>query len=136
MIIDNKFEGDGKVYFCCKGDGKKDKLLAKGLYKGGRLVKGEYHFFDEDGKPTGDYAIGEWDEDLQMTGFGKYYFGKNSAFAGDRYEGNYNEGYMSGKGTYYWASGDRYEGEWLKDETHGFGKYYFGKKGRVCRRQI
>ena len=76
LIIDNKFEGDGKVYFCCKGDGKKDKLLADGLFNGGRLTKGEYHFFDEEGKPLGDYAIGTWDEDLQMTGFGKYYFGK------------------------------------------------------------
>ena len=42
---------------------------------------------------------------------------------GDRYEGEWSEGFRSGRGTMVWADGARYEGEWLDSKPNGEGVY-------------
>jgi hypothetical protein len=40
---------------------------------------------------------------------------------GERYEGEWEQGFQSGKGTYLWPDGDSYVGSWRRDLLHGFG---------------
>lgn len=40
---------------------------------------------------------------------------------GDRYEGEWKDGRMHGKGAYHYSNGDKYEGEWKEDKRHGKG---------------
>ena len=46
---------------------------------------------------------GEWNERMKHDGFGKYYFGKNSEIAGDRFEGEFKDGKANGFGKYYYS---------------------------------
>ena len=48
---------------------------------------------------------------------------------GDTYEGEWQNGTMHGKGTYYYAkSGNSYTGEWQNNKKHGYGTFTY----RVC----
>lgn len=59
---------------------------------------------------------------------GTFVWGKDSEWAGDRYEGEMIGGKNHGFGTYWYANepwaGDRYEGEWQHAERTGKGKYF------------
>ena len=41
-----------------------------------------------------------------------------------RYEGDFKEGRIEGKGTKQFANGNRYVGEWKNDNMHGSGVFY------------
>jgi len=74
--------------------------------------------------PDGTYEKGNW-RDGQLYGFGVQFFGTKSEFAGDRYVGNFDNGYH-GYGVYYGKKLDFvYKGNWLnwKTEGHGFAKF-------------
>ena len=42
---------------------------------------------------------------------------------GDKYEGDWKDGMLHGKGTYTWAVGHKYVGEWKNGKMHGKGTY-------------
>ena len=56
--------------------------------------------------------------------------GKGKAVGFDTYEGMFNKGMPSGKGTYTWANGDTYTGEWEQGYRHGEGTLKFKEDGR------
>ncbi|MBK7002176.1 MAG: hypothetical protein IPH35_20135 [Rhodoferax sp.] len=68
------------------------------------------------GKPNGRYE-GEYRDGL-VHGKGTYVLAN-----GNRYEGEYRDGKMHGKGTYVEANGGRYEGEYRDGLVHGKGTY-------------
>jgi hypothetical protein len=73
--------------------------------------KGQIRYTDGD-EYTGDFLYGyRW-------GYGIYKY----KASGDRYEGNFVQSRLEGKGTYYWAIGDRYEGAFENGKIHGQGK--------------
>ena len=49
---------------------------------------------------------------------------------GDRFEGEYKAGHMSGHGVLVAANGDRYDGEWSNDVPSGPGVFVFAAGGR------
>lgn len=69
--------------------------------------------------PDGGKYEGEW-LDGKMHGKGTYVEAD-----GSRYEGQWREGKMHGKGTQIFAKGDRYEGEYHDGHRHGKGKQSF-----------
>ena len=65
-----------------------------------------------------------------MTGEGIYIYA-----SGDRYEGEYKNGKMHGKGTYIWgpntkSAGDKYIGDWIDDMMTGEGIYIYASGDR------
>jgi hypothetical protein len=66
------------------------------------------------GKPASRFE-GDY-RDGQLNGRGIYSFAN-----GDRYEGEYADDMRSGRGMYVLADGTRYEGEWRNDMPHGQG---------------
>ena len=77
---------------------------------------------------NGDKYEGEWNNDL-MDGKGIYYF-NNEPWKGDKYEGDFKNGKKEGKGVYYYKSGDRYEGDWKDNKKDGNGIYYYNNGDR------
>ncbi len=49
---------------------------------------------------------------------------------GGRYEGDWVDNKMTGRGLHTIASGNRYEGDYLNDKRHGRGIYTFANKNR------
>ncbi len=49
---------------------------------------------------------------------------------GGRYEGEWVDNKMTGRGIFTWASGNRYEGYFLNDNRHGRGTFTFANKNR------
>ena len=41
----------------------------------------------------------------------------------DRYDGEWQDGMRSGRGSHYFANGDKYDGEWRINLCHGEGTY-------------
>jgi len=66
----------------------------------------------------GDYRYdGDWEED-KMTGKGSFTFASGASYEGDFVDGKYH-----GKGTYKWADGRVYAGDWASGTMHGQGSY-------------
>lgn len=42
-----------------------------------------------------------------------------------RYQGEWSNGRINGKGTIYLANGDRYSGDWKDGRRHGIGTYFY-----------
>ena len=43
--------------------------------------------------------------------------------------GNFEEGKLSGKGTYKWKNGNSYNGIWGENKMNGRGEFYWAKEG-------
>jgi hypothetical protein len=44
--------------------------------------------------------------------------------------GQYKEGKMNGKGTYYYADGDKYTGDWVDEQKTGQGVFIWASGNR------
>lgn len=58
---------------------------------------------------------GQW-ENGRISGYGKLTYAN-----GDEYEGDWQDGRMHGNGVYRYVEGDVYSGEWRDDKRHGKG---------------
>jgi hypothetical protein len=47
---------------------------------------------------------------------------------GNKFEGEFKDGYYNGKGVEYFANGDKFEGEYRDDKRNGIGTYYNNKQ--------
>ena len=61
-------------------------------------------------------------------------YNNKEPFKGDRYEGDWRNGNMEGKGIYYYNNepwkGERYEGDWINNKKEGKGIYYYNNGDR------
>ncbi|CAG9464701.1 unnamed protein product [Pedinophyceae sp. YPF-701] len=66
----------------------------------------------------GDYKYeGNWEDD-KMCGKGSFVFA-----SGARYDGEFKDNKYHGTGTYKWSDGRQYEGGWEEGKMHGKGVY-------------
>ena len=75
--------------------------------------------------PNGDYYIGPVINNLP-NGKGQR-FTKNGML---RYEGDFVNGLLYGKGKLIWDDGEYYEGDWVNDKRYGKGKMFY-KNGKI-----
>ena len=71
---------------------------------------------------NGDRYEGEF-RDGKLSGQGTYYFLADNEFKGDKYVGELKDGSVYGQGTYTFANGDMYEGEYKDGVSNGQGTY-------------
>ena len=80
---------------------------------------------------NGNLYIGGFKNNLR-NGKGIMYY--NSDFSKiERYEGQWKDGRMEGKGKMYWVSGDIYEGDFKNDKMEGKGIMYYNKNDTAQR---
>lgn len=121
-----------------KGYWKNGKVHGNGVFKGSSLnydYDGEYLYGKKHGQGKMIYTNGKIEEGLFeynkfvkaksgcVSGDCKNGYGKYEWPGGDKYSGNYKDGYRNGFGTYTWANGDKYVGNLKYNETDGFGTY-------------
>ncbi|HUL92707.1 MAG TPA: hypothetical protein VLV56_10190 [Burkholderiales bacterium] len=99
------------------------KAEGQGTAKGSATYAGGFHEGKKHGRgvktwPRGDRYEGGFEDDY-MSGWGTYTWGARSLFAGDRYEGGLSKDKRNGFGLYIWASGDSYAGPWKDDAISG-----------------
>ncbi len=58
------------------------------------------------------------------NGWGIYEW-KSGSSSGDKYIGEWKNGYRDGGGVYTWNNGDKYVGDWVKGVINGYGTQYF-----------
>ena len=68
---------------------------------------------------NGDKYDGDWNDE-EMNGKGVYYYAN-----GDKYDGEFNHNKKNGKGVFYYANGGKYDGEWKDNKKSGKGVYYY-----------
>jgi len=56
---------------------------------------------------------------------------KEHGLKGDKYVGEFRDGYRNGQGTFIWSDEGKYEGKWKDGKFHGQGTFTFsdGNKG-------
>ncbi|GEM_PF-636341 len=59
-----------------------------------------------------------------QDGWGVYEW-KSGASSGDKYIGEWKDGYRDGEGVYTWHTGEKYIGTWSKGVINGYGTQYF-----------
>ena len=101
--------GSGRISF-------KDGSVFEGSFVNGEKVYGKFMWND------GKYYQGDIKKDL-FDGFGVYDWGGNR-----RYEGEWKEGKMQGKGKIWYVDGTYYEGMFYDNQRNGFGKYVWNDK--------
>ncbi len=60
----------------------------------------------------------------KFHGFGVYQFRAGKGNRGDRYVGQFNDGQMTSKGTYYFANGEKYIGDFQGSQRSAFDTQY------------
>ena len=64
--------------------------------------------------------MGEWKDD-KKDGQGTYIYGKGK-LKGDKYIGEFRDGYRNGQGSFTWSDEGKYEGKWKnKEKWNGIG---------------
>ena len=58
-------------------------------------------------------------------GKGNFYKRSDDPSTYFKYEGDWVNGVIEGKGTVTWATGEKYEGNWKAGKREGYGKYYY-----------
>ena len=95
-----------------------------GEYINGYRTKGTYFWAD------GSVYKGEWDHDDNPSGVGKMWIsGDDSSY--DVYVGEFKNGSMNGRGTYYWGNGNTFQGEWVNDKRNGYGIMTYKTSGYI-----
>lgn len=89
----------------------------------GIMLAGEYHI-----KSEGRTYIGGFDKSGKLTGEGKLEYTDGS---GRRYEGEFKDGKLHGRGKFYWKEGNTYNGEFVNGKQHGNGELYIKDKNKV-----
>ena len=72
---------------------------------------------------NGDKYIGDW-RDGVPHGHGEFNYGSEEK-AGERYSGQYERGFRTGYGTYYYSDGRSFVGTFLNDQREGPGIMYY-----------
>ena len=72
---------------------------------------------------NGDRYNGQWKKG-EMSGYGVYEFA-----SGDVYKGAWIKGLMEGRGTYTYANGDKYIGTWKEGKMNGRGHFHWDLPG-------
>jgi hypothetical protein len=103
-------------------EGKYETLNGMYLYKGSWL-NGKKHGYGKETTNEIEYT-GQFIEDLKH-GKGNI----NLKFQEEKYEGEFSNGEITGKGTYYWKNGNTYTGQFLKGKIHGKGLYKWNDGG-------
>ena len=119
-----------------KGYWKDAKPHGNGLFKGSSYTyDGEYLNGKKHGQGKMTYTNGKIDEGLFENN--KFIIAKSGCIygdcengygtyewpAGDKYSGNYKNGWRNGFGTYTWANGNEYQGNLKNNERHGQGTF-------------
>ena len=74
--------------------------------------------------PKGDKFAGEF-KDGYANGQGTYFYIAENQFKGDKYAGEHKDGKPNGQGTYTFANGERYVGEFKDGKPNGQGTHTF-----------
>ena len=114
---------DGSNYYGTWKDGSQDGTgtLAKvdGTKQSGKWEKGS--FIGESSQSNSSLASSsKCIFGTCENGFGIFTWAEGD-WAGDKYVGEWKDGYMSGQGYYYWHSGSKYIGGWEMGKQSGYG---------------
>jgi len=86
--------------------------------------------FTLNGKPAAYIYYGQTSEG-QISGRGAERWEGAHPANGDRYSGEFVDGYRQGQGSYFYADGSVYKGGWVKGMRSGKGEYESPRLGRV-----
>lgn len=116
IYLDSSYEGEWKMG---KRDGKGTQFYTNSVYYTGSWVQDEHDGYGELYVTNENiFYKGYFKKNLQ-NGEGKY---KCKEY---EYDGNWENGWMNGKGVIRFSNGDRYEGEFVENQIFGKGIYYF-----------
>ncbi len=107
-FLNGKFHGYGEWKH---SKGSVETLYIGNWIEGRKEGKGTY-------KINSRLLEGVWEDD-EATGQGK------CTTTDGTYEGSFERGFFSGKGTFFYSNGDVYEGEWVRGKKQGQGTYTF-----------
>jgi len=89
----------------------------------------KYDLFLEQNYNPNPHYTGEYNDDGKMHGIGTiktYLFGHVHISTDNyEYEGEFNDGAITGMGIFNWGNGDSYTGEVLNGKLHGHGIFYY-----------
>ncbi len=142
-VVENKRNGFGK-YNWLSGesysgnwkDGKQDgygvSITSDGTTQTGTFTNGSYV-----GPSTQSNSLTSSNKESSciygncQNGWGIYEW-TSGVNKGDKYIGDFKDGYRSGEGVYTWATGDKYVGSWANGSINGYGTYYFVNGTKSC----
>ena len=78
---------------------------------------------------NGDTYVGEY-QDGKLSGQGTFNWLGDSQWKGDKYVGEFKGGDFNGQGTYTWAKGEKYVGEYKDDKATGQGTFFWANGER------
>ncbi|AVK75186.1 Morn repeat domain containing protein [Pandoravirus quercus] len=107
----NRYEGKA---IACMPHGKGTKTLANGEQHQGAWEWGVPHGEGTTRWPNGDLCVGRWYS-------GKLHAGAYIWPDGQRYDGEFTDGRLHGRGSCTYVDGSHYDGEWVRGEKHGHG---------------
>jgi len=91
-----------------------------GVYMG-EWLRGRMHGHGLMVYPDGEYYLGNWKSDLK-EGKGIYIWGRNAGeVAGDKYEGNFRDGFAHGAGRTVFSDGGWHKGRYVRGKMQGNG---------------
>jgi len=123
---EGKMDGAGTVTY-------KNGKRFSAVWKDGKIMKrenGDWDLINEFGDRIEFNFGSDKDEDSKALGKGYYVGGNRNQSC--RYEGEFQAGKRSGKGTAIYSNEERYEGDWLFDKRHGRGIQTFKLSANSC----
>ena len=120
---------DGATYAGTWKDGNQDGIgtyiKADGTKQVGKFEKGSFVGQSNSGNlASNSSAASTCVTGNCENGFGIYTWGSGN-WEGDKYIGEWKDGYMSGQGFYQWHSGSKYIGTWESGKQNGYGTQYY-----------